>query len=731
MVPDQIPQSATSLEDLQLVGRNLRWTWHAEVAELFRRLDPQLWESTECNPLRLLASLPADRLEALLAEPAFAAEAREAAAELRRHLASRDTWFNREGGDPTMRIAYFSAEFALARCLPIYAGGLGVLAADHLKSASDMGLPVIGVGLLYREGYLRQSIDAQGAQHEAYPALDPEQAPLMLERAADGSAMLVDVPIADRVCHAQIWRADVGRVPLYLLDTDVASNAAEERRITDRLYGGDPEHRLLQEIVLGIGGLRALHALGIRPTVIHLNEGHAAFAAVERVREALTDDEPGSFRHVAQRLAPGVVFTTHTPVAAGHDRFPPDMLKHWLGAYAWETHEAWDQFLTLGRLDVSDGEKPFGMTTLALRLSGHRNGVSRIHGEVSRRMWAPLWPDTPVDRVPIGHITNGVHLPTWVGPRMRRLYTGYIGAGWDQETDDLRWQRALHMPASELWAARNLQRAQLVAGARRVLARDAVARGEDPAWAATALDAGALTIVFARRFAAYKRATLLLSNVDRFLRLLHGDAPVQFIFAGKAHPQDDRGKELVRAIAELARNEEHRGRLVFLQDYDIGLAHALVQGADVWLNVPRHPYEASGTSGMKAAANGALNLSVLDGWWAEAWEEHNRQPEPIGWAIHSAGTADTEAQDRADAQDVYRLLEAAVVPLFQVRDGDDIPVEWLTRVRASIRQIVPFFNTHRMVAEYYRQAYAPAHTASAEREEAARDHASPKGRAQG
>ncbi len=505
-----------------------------------------------------------------------------------------------------------------------------------------------------------------------------------------------------------MWRVDVGRVSLYLLDTDVDENEEADRRITDRLYGGDTEHRLRQEIVLGIGGMRALDRLGLTPTVLHLNEGHAAFAAVERVRGELRE-EAGGFRHAAERLADSVVFTTHTPVPAGHDHFPPDLLKRYLGGYVWEMGEPWDHFLALGRRHPDNAGDSFCMTTLALRLAHHRNGVSRLHGDVTREMWADLWPELSADRVPIGHVTNGVHLPTWTGEPIGRLYGAQIGEAWRDEVDDLRWQRALHIPDADLWRARCEQRAALVRHVRSTLAGEAVARGMDPNAAAAALDPHALTLVFARRFASYKRATLLLRDRVRLERLLHGEQPVQFVFAGKAHPRDEKGQELLHQVAEFALHGDHGGRFVFLQGYDVALARVLVAGADVWLNVPRRPYEASGTSGMKAAANGALNLSIADGWWAEAWSDHNRLADPIGWTIEEAPGPELEAQDAADAERLYAVLENDVLPLFYQRGGDGIPFAWLARVRASIRQVVPFFNTHRMVADYLDAAYVPAH----------------------
>jgi glycogen phosphorylase len=593
-----------------------------------------------------------------------------------------------------------------------------VLAGDHLKSASDLGVPLTAVGLFYGLGYFTQQIDAEGNQRDAYAAADPRLLPLQPVLDADGAPLLVGFPMGTRQARARIWRADVGRVPLYLLDTNVQENTPEDRQITDRLYGGDNEHRLQQEIVLGVGGMRALRALGVEPDVIHLNEGHAAFAAVERVRERIADREP--FPDAAERLAGGVVFTTHTPVAAGHDYFPAQLLERYLGGYMWELREPFERFLQLGRTTHDDR---FCMTALAIRLSTLRNGVSRLHGLVSRRMWHDVWPAVAEADVPIGHITNGVHLPTWVGPGISGLFEDRIGSAWHDECDELHWHRTAHIPLEELWHARALQRRAMVEHVREHLAGEARRRGEDAAWTARALRPDALTVVFARRFATYKRATLLLSQPERLMKLLRDpQRPIQFVFAGKAHPKDVPGQALLREIARFARQPEFRDRFVFLEGYDVELARHLVQGADVWLNVPLRPYEASGTSGMKAAANGGLNLSIPDGWWAEAWEEHNRLPEPIGWNIVAGDQADTvdlagpeagrSERDRADAAALFDVLEHEVVPLFYAQE-DGIGRGWAARCRSAIRQCGGFFNTHRMVREYVEVAYLPAASMSA------------------
>jgi glycogen phosphorylase len=704
----QLPRSIARLHEL---AYNLRWNWDGETQALFRRIDASLWEATRRNPVRVLMECDATRLDVLSRDAGFVAAVNARADDLDAYLRADDLWYAAQGHPAHARITYLSAEFAVAECLPIYSGGLGVLAGDHLKSASDLGIPLVAVGLFYREGYFTQHIDVHGMQHDSYPTVLPQRLPLRAECRADGAPVMVSVPYLDREVHARVWRADVGRVPLYLLDTDVEANRPEDRVITNRLYGGDIEHRLRQEIVLGIGGMRALDALGIETDVIHLNEGHAAFAAVERVRCALQDDPSLTFPDAAKMLAGGVVFTTHTPVPAGHDYFPPALMERYLGGYAWSMNEPWDRFLALGRHDPHDAHETFCMTLVALRLAGRANGVSRLHGEVSRKMWRGAWEDMTEAEVPIGHITNGVHLPTWVAAPMAALYREHIGEDW-RDSDPERWARSGRIPLDALWRARCEQRRTLVTTVRHALAGQVARRGEDPSWTAGALDPDALTIVFARRFATYKRATLLLSDPARLSRLLQGDRPIQFVFAGKAHPRDVPGQEFIRRTAEFAAKPEFRGRFIFLEGYDVALARTLVEGADVWLNVPRRPYEASGTSGMKAAANGGLNLSIPDGWWAEAWAEHNNLDAPIGWSIEAAARSDGE-QDRVDAEALFGLLENDVVPLFHDRDANGIARGWAEYSLSNILQVVPFFNTHRMVRDYTTQAYLPAAASAA------------------
>jgi starch phosphorylase len=695
--------------DLDILARNLRWSWHHPTSALFERTDAELWRSTGHNPVAMLTAMAPARFAALVADADYVGEVARLVADLRSYLDATDTWYHRraETGRP-LAVAYFSAEFAITECLRIFSGGLGVLAGDHLKSASDLGVPLTAVGLLYREGYFTQQVDEDGVQREVYPKQNFEQLPITLERDADGAPVVVQFPFRDGRGYAQVWRADVGRVRLYLLDTDIDGNMPADRRITDRLYGGDNEHRLCQEIVLGIGGVRALNAVGVKPTVIHLNEGHAAFAAVERVRQAIRG-QPGQFGFAAHRMSGNVVFTTHTPVPAGHDFFPTHLMERYLGGYVWEMREPWERFLALGRHDPNDKDEPFNMTLLALRSSGRANGVSKLHGEVSRKMWNGVWPELAEEDVPIGHITNGVHIPTWISPSMEKLYDEWIGRDWRTDPGHVKWQGAVNIPRNDLWAARNKQRAALVARARREMSAQMRRQQstEDNAWIDGMLSADALTIVFARRFATYKRATLLLSDPARLTRLLTDrERPVQFIFAGKAHPKDEPGKEFLRKIVEFTQKPEVRERFVFLEGYDVDLARDLVAGADVWLNVPRKPYEASGTSGMKSAVNGGLNLSIPDGWWAEAWEDHNDMAAPPGWSIDAPAV--TEGQDAADAEVLFQLLEREVVPLFYERNESGLPVRWCHRIYNAIRELSAFFNTHRMVCDYVEHAYLPA-----------------------
>jgi starch phosphorylase len=703
-----IPSLPAPLERLRDLAYNLRWAWNHETIALFRRLDSDLWEATGHNPVLMLGAIDQAQLEAAAADEGFLAHLGRVSRGLDAYLSGESTWFRRaHGSTKGPLVAYFSAEFGLTECLSIFAGGLGVLSGDHLKSSSDLGIPLVGMGLLYQQGYFEQYLNEAGWQQEAYEDNDFHNLPLTLERQADGTALTVKVPYPGREVTAQVWRAQVGRVPVYLLDTNISINRPGDRDITDQLYGGDLEMRIQQEIMLGIGGYRALEALGLTPTVYHMNEGHSAFLALERIRRLMETDGL-SFAEAREAASAGLVFTTHTPVAAGHDYFPPDLMDRYFGDYVRSLGLSRRDFLALGRQNPDDDGEPFCMTILALRLAAHSNGVSRLHGQVSRHMWQGIWPGVPEDETPIVHVTNGVHFRSWISHGMDQLYDRYLGPRWREEPADQEiWQRVEHIPAEELWRTHERRRERLVTFTRRRLRAQLERRGAPQAEIEAAdevLNSEALTIGFARRFATYKRAALLLRDPERLARILNDpDRPVQIIFAGKAHPKDDAGKELIRQVVSLARQDRFRRRVVFLEDYDMAIARYLVQGADVWLSTPRRPREASGTSGMKAVANGVLNLSTLDGWWDEAF-----QPE-VGWAIgRGESYDDPNYQDQVEAEALYELLERDVVPTFYNRGADGLPRRWIARMKASIGYLCHFFNTHRMVREYTERFYLPA-----------------------
>jgi starch phosphorylase len=709
-----LPALPPPLERLGELAYNLRWTWDHATIELFRRLDADLWERAGHNPVALLGAIDQDKLAAAAEDEGFLTQLERVYADFADYMAAHGTWFERASRAPERPlIAYFSAEFGLTECLSIFAGGLGLLAGDHLKSASDLGLPLVGVGLLYQQGYFRQYLNDAGWQQEAYEDNDFHNLPLTLERGPDGGPLAVAIPHPGREVAAHVWRAQVGRVALYLLDTNLPSNPPDDRDLTDQLYGGDLELRIRQEIVLGVGGYRALRALGLRPTVLHMNEGHSAFLALEHIRQLMVDDNL-SFAEASALASAGLVFTTHTPVAAGQDFFPPELVDRYFTEYARGLGISRDQFLGLGRINPAAGAEPFCMTVLALRLAEHSNGVSRLHRRVTRRMWQPLWAGVPEAEVPVGHITNGVHLNSWLSQEMAQLYDRYLGLRWREDpADPETWQRARNIPPEELWRTHERRRERLVAFVRRRLRGQEERRGVH--WAEVegtreVLIPDALTIGFGRRFATYKRATLLLRDPDRLARLLTSpERPVQVIFAGKAHPRDDAGKELIREIVALSRREPFQRRLVFLEDYDLAVARALVQGCDVWLNTPQRPLEASGTSGMKAAANGVLNLSTLDGWWDEAWWGMDLDAAPLGWAIgRGEDYEDPEYQDQVEAEALYELLEQEIVPTFYARAADGLPRRWIDRMKSSIGQLCPVYNTQRMVKQYAEGAYRPA-----------------------
>jgi starch phosphorylase len=692
---------------LHKLSLNLRWSWHHPTIELFRTLDADLWEETGHNPRLILGRIGQKRLAELCGDEAFLAQMDRESANLDEYLAGAG-WFAGEHPEALgIQIAYFSAEFGLTECIPNYAGGLGLLAGDHLKSSSDLGVPLTGVGLLYQGGYFHQYLNADGWQQETHPINDFNNLPIQPVEDGAGTPLRVYIDFPERQLAVQIWKAQVGRVPLYLLDTNVAENTADDRQVTGALYGGDRELRIQQEIVLGIGGLRALHALGIRPTVCHMNEGHSAFLGPERTR-MIMEELNFPYPEARQVAAAGCIFTTHTPVAAGFDRFEPGLVEKYFREYARRLGLTVEQFLACGRQGTSDPNEPFNMAFLAARHSAYTNGVAKLHGLVTRKMAQPMWAGYPLDEVPIGSVTNGIHTRSWISMEMSALLNRYLGPQWGEKpADTILWQRIDRIPDQELWRVHEIRRERLVHYARARLASQVRQRGGTDAEitvAAGILSPDALTIGFARRFATYKRATLLLRDVERLKRILTDPRrPVQILLAGKAHPHDTEGKELIRQIIRFARDPQVRRSVVFLEDYDISVARYLVQGADVWLNTPRRPNEASGTSGMKLLANGGLNLSILDGWWDEAYDRE------VGWAIgHGEEYSNPDYQDQVESEALYHILENDVVPLFYDRDAAGIPRGWLAKMKASMKRLSPVFSTNRMVAEYAERFYLPA-----------------------
>ncbi|MBU0640983.1 MAG: alpha-glucan family phosphorylase [Planctomycetes bacterium] len=690
------------LARIAALARNLRWTWSTETQRLFAALDPVEWEATNHNPLATLARLTPERRETLLTDEAFGTQLQHCEDELHSYLRTR-TWFQRAAtpAQRRLRVAYFCAEYGLHESFPQYAGGLGVLAGDHLKSASDLGIPLVAVGLLYRCGYYQQELDHAGATRAVYPHHNFRLWPVIDTRC------VVHIPLGKLHVKARVWQVHVGRVPLYLLDTDVPANRPRDRAITHVLYGGDSETRIRQELVLGIGGMRALEKLGLRPTVFHLNEGHAAFCVLERLQQLRRGRL--SLDRATQRVRASTVFTTHTPVAAGHDRFPPALVRRYLAPYAQTIGLAQGELLALGRAAADQPREQFCMTVLALRHSARCNGVSKLHGQVSREMWAHVTGGARSRAASIGHVTNGIHSQTWLAPEMEALYRSYVKPRWiGAGPGDDWWQRAERIPVAELWRARTLLRKKLVHFLRRRLLEQAQRRVEpaaELAAASEALDENALTIGFARRFATYKRAPLIFRDARRLAALLNDPArPVQLIFAGKAHPRDEAGQQFAARIHALARRPAFRGRVVLVENYDMYVGRVLTAGCDVWLNNPLRPQEASGTSGMKPPLHGGLNCSIPDGWWPEAYNRRN------GWTIGDGRTCRSRAaQDRYDAEQLYHLLEDEIVPLFYQRGRDGVPRAWARRMVAALKTVCGQFNTHRMLSEYLSEYYLPAH----------------------
>jgi len=685
---------------------NLWWTWNPYAQRLFNRLDNALWERVNHNPHRFLHLVERRLLNAASQDPVYLEIYDQVFMDFDTYLSRTDTWYAaRPDHRDAQTVAYFSMEFGLHETLPIYSGGLGVLAGDHLKEASDLGLPLVGLGLLYTEGYFSQRISEDGWQEAVNNPLNFEDLPIRPVLNDDGSSLIIEVAFPESIVRARIWELRVGRTPLYLLDTNMDSNNAVARRLTARLYWSDINLRVMQEILLGVGGVRALRALGYNPTVWHMNEGHAAFLTMERVRELVVAGMP--FDEAAAQTRQNNVFTTHTPVPAGNDEFPLWLLDKHLATLWPELGLTRDQFMDLARHQQTWGET-FSMPVLALRFSEGRNAVSELHGRVSRRMWSDLWPDRAEDDTPITYVTNGVHTPTWLARRLRVLYAAHFGDDWIEHLDDPNmWARVTEIPDAALWHVRNhLKRKLVLYMHERVRQRWTLGDFHPVQVVASGalLDPYMLTIGFARRFATYKRAGLIFSDMERLLNIIkQPNRSVQIIFAGKAHPADEPGKMLLQEVYRAVKKAENGGRLVFLEDYDINLARYLVQGVDVWMNNPRRPNEASGTSGMKAAVNGALNFSVLDGWWREAYNGRN------GWAIGEDADLDDEVQDAADVESMYDIIENQIVPLFyNDRGAENVPHGWVEMMKESLRTITPQFSTRRMVKEYLDRLYIPA-----------------------
>ncbi len=703
-----VPAIPEPLAGLQKLAYNLWWTWNYDAAQLFERLDRQLWSDVQHNPTKLLSIIPQQRLEQFAKDSAYLAQLERVEESFKDYMSAK-TWFSKQYPEHASRcLAYFSMEFGLHESLPVYSGGLGCLAGDHMKSASDLGIPLYGVGLLYHQGYFQQFLSNDGWQFEDYPELELHHLPIELARDKNDKPVRVTFPVGERDVTAQVYQVNVGRAQLYMLDSSVPENHPDDRNITTRLYGGDQEMRIRQEVALGFGGVRALRALGLEPSVFHMNEGHSAFLALERIGD-LVENAGLSFAQAREAVAGSTIFTTHTPVPAGIDTFPHELVTHYLQPYMKRIGASMDELIALGQTKaLPDAKKPFSMATLALHLSRYSNGVSKVHGRVAREMWQENWPDVPVAEVPITSVTNGVHVRSWLSPDLERLFERYLGPEWTEKPDDGDiWNLVDDIPDAELWLAHERRREQLVVAARAHLRKQAINRGASPARIAETdemLNPEALTIGFARRFAPYKRATLLLTDEKRLLNIISStDRPVQFVFAGKAHPRDNLGKELIKRLVQFARNSNLQTRFVFIENYNMGIARFLVQGVDVWLNTPTKPLEASGTSGMKVAPNGGINFSVLDGWWAEAYKGDN------GWTIGDDRIYDSaEYQDQVESESIYETLEREIIPEFYDRSADGLPRKWIARMKESMRSCTAQFSAARMVREYVTRLYMPA-----------------------
>ncbi len=697
----------TLVDRLRELARNLYWTWHPELIAIFRDLDHELWREVNHNPVEFLSNLSPDFVEDRAAELALEARISQAFHQMQNYLEATDTWGAWHAGPLRARpVAYFSAEFGLHESLPLYSGGLGVLAGDHLKSASDLDVPLVGVGLFYAQGYFRQRLDEDGWQHEEYSHSDVDKLPLDRAMDDDGNQLSVGVHTRSSEIRAQIWTAQVGRNRLILLDTNVEGNNDDDRGLTSQLYGGDQRVRIRQELVLGVGGMRALHAMGIFPGVVHMNEGHSAFAALELAR-SLMERDGRPFDDVREQAETMVVFTTHTPVEAGHDRFQGDLVEETLGALREELNISREELLGLGRLDERDEDESFCMTVLGLRMAQWRNAVSSRHGRVSRPMWEDIWPALPLDVVPIGHITNGVHVASWLALPMVPLYERTLGADWLERMDDPEtWKAIDDIDDAEFWEQHQILKAHLIEYVCRSLRLQCERRSGDGSGTGVpdGLAPDTLTIGFARRFASYKRADLLLQDPDRLASLVNDpERPIQILYAGKAHPGNDAGKRLIQQIFQLMHEDRFQGKILFLEDHDMNVGRHLVQGSDVWLNTPRRPREACGTSGQKAVLNGGVNLSILDGWWAEGYDGTN------GFAIGRGGEhVDHDKQDQLDAESLYDVLENQVVPLYYDRNEKGLPCGWVAMQKNAIRTLAWRFSSRRMLRDYMTQCYLPA-----------------------
>ena len=707
----KIPERIGRLEEL---ANNLWWSWHPRGREVFRALDYVLWRLSGHNPVKQLRDVTPDRLQRLAAEPEFLELYDSITAEFDAEMTTKDTWF--DANYPHLLdgpVAYFSMEFAIHNSLPIYAGGLGVLAGDTCKEASDLGLPFVGVGFMYPQGYFHQRISAAGTQEEIYRQLDFHEAPVNPVLDQDGRRLLVKVELGQASLFVTVWQVRVGRMSLYLLDTNVEGNEPNQRFLSSRLYVADWVARLQQEIVLGMGGVRVLRALGIKPAIWHVNEGHTAFMVLERIREEVERGMP--FDEAAQKVRASTVFTTHTPVPAGHDVFPVDLVEKYFDAYCQSLKIGHKECLALGQ-QYGPGDQGFNMTVLALKMSDHRYGVSRLHGIVARKMWHGLWPGVEEEQVPIGHITNGVHVPTWIAPEMYQLFRKHIAENWMERQDDADlWERVHDIPDGELWRVRRILRHKLM-GNLLEAAQGAWAKGDVEAHylvaIGTLLHPDVLTLGFVRRFAEYKRPTLIFQDIERLKRLVRDPLrPVQLVFAGKSHPNDFASKYLIQRVFSLASDRDFLGRIAFVEDYDMHLAHFLTQGVDVWLNNPRLLNEASGTSGMKASINGVLQFSIRDGWWDEGYNGAN------GWTIgQPVKPVNLDEEDRRDAEDIYSLLETAIVPLYYTRDQNGVPLGWMRMVKETIRSVTPAFSTRRLIKEYCERILGPAAEQSSRKE---------------